>query len=322
MVYPKNYGSGVIRGKLIFSSLTILFIFLIIGNALTQEKQIQYEKIYRKFLEKNHHIAFGDPLHLTGRELLDTRRELIEYLIEFRVEEGFQFHFLTKKDSAQITLTLFKAPSQIFAFGLYAAEKTPSLKFFDIGYQSYLNSQELFSWYDRYVIITTLADTVESPEKYLKEAAEQFIKLLPKQKKKTPILDALPGKNRVEHSEKFYAHRWLNQDYFRNIYYADYRTSEGYSRIFIIDNGSTASADSNFWRYYSFIKNKTKVLEEDLKIATDYFVVEEPLWGKTILAKKNQIIYGILDYKDKKWTEDRLDELLNRLKKKKVVKSG
>ena len=322
MVYPKNYRYYAMGWKAVRGVLILLTIVWLAKNLPAQEEQINYQKIYQKFIEKNHLLTLGDPLHLNGRELLDTRREMIEYLIDFRVKEGFQFHFLTGKDSAQMTLTLYHTPSQITAFGLYSAEKTPSLKFYDIGFKSYLNGQELFSWYDKYVIITTLIDTLESPEKHLKKAAEEFIKLLPKKKRKTPILDALPGKDRVEHSEKFYAHRWLDQDYFENIYYADYHTSDGYSRIFIIDNRTTASADSNFWRYHSFIKSKHRILKEDLKIATDYFVVDEPLWGKTILAKKNQIIYGILDYKDKEWTEDRLDELLSRLKKKKVVKSG
>jgi hypothetical protein len=151
---------------------------------------------------------------------------------------------------------------------------------------------------------------------------ENFIKFLPKQKQSTPILRCLPKKNKVEHSEKYYAGHWLGQDFFKKVYYADYYTPEGYSRIFIIDNPNTATADTNFWNYYNILKKNSEVLNDSLEIETDYFVINEPLWGKTILAKKNQIIYGILDYRNIDWTEERMAELLEELKDKKIVKSG
>ena len=102
----------------------------------------------------------------------------------------------------------------------------------------------------------------------------------------------------------------------------DYYIPQGYSRLFILHNSTTAAADSNFWKYYAFLKERNRILSEKLQMDTDYFVSDDPLWGKTLLTKKNQIIYGILDYRDKHWTENRLREILERLKKRKIVKSG
>jgi hypothetical protein len=65
-----------------------------------------------------------------------------------------------------------------------------------------------------------------------------------------------------------------------------------------------------------------EIINDTLQIDTDYYVIREPLWGKTVLAKKNQIIYGILDFRNRKWAEERLSELLSELKKKEIVKPG
>jgi hypothetical protein len=271
--------------------------------------------------EKNWHYV-GEPQLLTGSDFLDSGREFVEYLMEFKIDSGLQMNVITTKDSILLNVSIYKAPSQRYAFGLYSVEKSPSLTFLDLGFESYVNGPQLMCWYGEFVIIAGTADSLFIKEKYVKEITEKIIDSLPRQKRETPILDSLPEKDFVKHSEKFYMRRWLDQDYFKDIFYADYYTSEGYSRIFIIDNGTTAKADSNFWRYFSFIRANADTLHEDMRVSTDYFIVDEPLWGRTLLAKKNQIIYGILDFRNVEWTEDRLAEILSRLKKRKIVKPG
>ncbi len=287
-----------------------------------EREQVNPEKIFQQISEKTRWTLMGEAQRITGRDLLEVGQDIGEFVPEFRIDKAYQARFLHKKDSCMVTTTIFEAPSQIMAFGFYSVQKSPSLEFYDYGFESYLSGERLFSWYGKYVVLSEMADTLQDNEKYLKDIVRQIVRRLPKQKRHTPILDALPEKNKVEHSEKFYVHRWLDQNYFENIYYADYYANEEYSRIFIIDNGTTATADSNFWRYYSFMKKKSRIVNDTLNIATDYFVVDEPLWGKTLLAKKNRIIYGILNYRKKDWTEDRMQDVLNRLKKRKVVKSG
>ena len=312
--------------KIQFNILSFIIFILFAGLVgivpAKKERKLDIDKFIEEFSRKDRWILMGEPQLLTGSNLLEAGQGFVEYLAEFQIKQGFSFSVVTQKDSIPLNIIFYEAPSQVFAFGLYSVEKSPSLKFFDIGFESFLLGRKLVSWYGKFVIITENSDSIRVKDKYVKEISQQIIRLLPKQKRHNPILDALPDKNRVKHSEKFYLQHWLDQEYFRNIYYADYYTAEGYSRIFIINNETTASADSNFWRYFSFIKQNTEILTEDLKIETDYFIVDEPLWGKVILTKKNQIIYGILDYRNKSWTEDRLSEVLNLLKKKKVVKSG
>jgi len=308
--------------KIIVISILLLGFNLHFLLFALENDEWNYTCLFEKFQEKKKWQIVGSPLVLRGKDLINTNFEFVEYLMEFDVKDGFQWQVISKKDSVPVTITILQLPSQIMAFGLYSVEKSPSLKFFNIGFESYLLGNKIISWYGKFLLITEMSDTVQAREKLLREISEEVIKVLPEQKRATPILDALPEKNKVKHSEKFYLRRWLDQEYFENIYYADYYTPEGYSRMFIIDNKFTAVADSNFWHYYGFMKNRSSLIPEQLEIDTDYYIVNEPLWGKTLLAKKNQIIYGILDFRDRKWTEDRLRDLLNQLKKKKIVKSG
>ncbi len=257
-----------------------------------------------------------------GYEILVVDENNADYFIEYEVQKIFRGLFYTTRDSLMLVAKLLVFPNQIKAFGFYSLDKTPSLNFLPIGYESYTYPKNLIGWYNNVVLHVEIRDTLKKSEKYLKDFAQEFFSFLPRKKRYTPILDCLPAKHRVKNSEKFYVRRWLDQDYFKNIYYADYYTPDGYSRIFIIDNLHTENADSNFWKYKRYMNAYSAVINDTLQIQTDYFVVNDPLWGLTILAKKNKIIYGILDYRNKKWAEERLAEVLNELKKRNIVMPG
>ncbi|MFZ0388908.1 MAG: DUF6599 family protein [Calditrichia bacterium] len=309
-----------------FTFLLLLFTITVrTGSGLPlqpQEAELPFQRVCEKISQKKEWRSVGEPLLLMGRDLLEVGTDIAEYLAEYRIQVGYRHNFLKIKDSLVLRLMVYQAASQPQAFGLYSIEKSPSEYFFDVGFESYRSGSRFYTWYGDLVIICESADTVAALQESDKNLVREIVRALPERKRNTPVMDALPDRNRVAHSAKFYAHRWLDQDYFDNIYYADYYTSQGYSRIFIINSHSTATADSNFWRYYTFMRDNGAVVYDSLRITTDFYVVDEPIWGKTLLAKKNQIIYGILDFRNREWTEDRLEEILNSLKKKKVVKSG
>ncbi len=277
---------------------------------------------FDKLAQKKEWILMGVPEIHQGEDPVDIESEMTEFMEEYRVLRIIQADYQSTRDSGITHVSLFTFTSQVHAFGLYSVEKSPSLDFVDTGFESYYSHGQLITWYGTFVLLISGADSLSQRPKSLREMSANLIRGLPKQRRFLPVLDCLPRKNYVQFSEKFFKRRWLDQDYFRNIYYADYYTPEGYSRIFIIDNRKTSVSDSNFWKYYEFMRIHAEVLSDTLKIDTDYMVVNDPLWGKTILAKKNQIIYGILDYRNKRWAEERLADLLAELKKRKIVKPG
>lgn len=302
----------------------IIFLHLCYLTLLKADKQDNSNllTIFKEFEQKKEWQTLTTPQYHENNHQIVELFASMDYPLDYKIVSGIYGKFLNIKDSISLDVYVFQLSSQIEAFGLYSAEKSPSQDFFDIGFESYISRHLLVSWYGNHVLFSQSADTLENFEKHLKEFAEEFVRLLPKSKRKMHILDAFPGKNRVEHSKKYYVGRWLDQEYFKHIYYADYYIPEGYSRIFVIDNLTTSRADSNFWKYFNFIKMNAEIINDTLQIDTDYYVIREPLWGKTVLAKKNQIIYGILDFRNRKWAEERLSELLSELKKKEIVKPG
>lgn len=276
---------------------------------------------YLKIGQKKEWIPAGLDI-FEKADVIETEKNNSDYLIEYEVQKIFRGLFYSAKDSLWLVAKLFVFPNQIQAFGFYSVDKTPSFNFLQIGYESFTYQKNLVSWYNNFVLHLEVIDTLKKSEKALKDFAQEFINLLPSKKKHTPILDSFPSRHRVKHSEKFYMRRWLDQDYFKNIYYADYYTPDGYSRIFIIDNLHTENADSNFWKFKRYMNFYSAVINDTLQVQTDYFVANDPLWGLVIFAKKNKIIYGILDYRNKKWAEERLAELLSELKKRNIVMPG
>ncbi len=308
---------------LVFLTCYPLFVFNgMINFACAQNfEKLDYPQILQNIDEDKWQLT-GNHTVLSPDKNIFPDREPSEKLDDYDFNYGIRNQLLNMEDSLHFNISLFKFDEQVLAFGFYSVEKAPSLSFEKIGFESYLSGTMIRSWYGEYVLFANSRDTVLVTQNHLKELAKMVIDNIPDQKKDTPILDSFPESDLVKHSKKFYTQNWLAQDYFKNVYYADYYTQRGYSRIFIIDNGYTAAADSNFWKYHSFMNKNAVLLPNELKLSTDYYIVDDPLWGKTILAKKNQIIYGILDYHDVEWTENRLEELLERLKKHKIVKRG
>jgi hypothetical protein len=284
--------------------------------------KINFLKIFEKIDQDRDWAVVEGPKSVNSIDSIEYDWDLKDHLIRFNSRDILESVFIDERDSSLFEVEIISLPSQIEAFGLYSMDKSPSLEFYNIGFETYIHANKIVTWYGEYVLFSEDTDTLEDSKDHQIELMEDLVKYFPKQRRRTPILGCLPSKNKVEHSDKFYMGHWLGQDFFKKVYYADYSTSEGYSRIFIIDNTNTASADTNFWNYYKIFEQNSAVLNDTLNIDTDYFVINEPLWGKAILAKKNHIIYGILDFRSRDWTEEQMADLLEELKDKKIVKSG
>jgi hypothetical protein len=304
---------------ILFNSILSILVFSITSSYSQGGGKHNFPEIFNKIDQKND-WKIVDTLIIT--EFVGNRGEELLYAIDFDLQNEIHTLFIQNKDSAFVNLSLYEFPEQVSAFGFYSRDKSPSQKFFELGFESYYNNDKFVTWYGEFVLFTRMLDSLENRDKILRQFNAEVIKFLPKSKKNVPILDVLPGKNMVQHSTKYYPNRWFGQDYFDRIYYADYHTSDGYSRIFIIDNISTSKADSNFWKFYTFTEQNEGIIIDTLKVDTDYYVLNDPLWGRTVLAKKNQIIYGILDYRNRRWAEERLSDILEELKKRKIVKPG
>lgn len=308
------------RLAIILYNLTLLMLVFINASSYSQEREKNNltEVFYN--IDQKDDWKIVDTL-ITSDFIVNNHEELL-YAIDFDLQNKTHTVFIQDKDSILVNLALYEFPEQVSAFGFYSRDKSPSQKFFEIGFESYYMEDKFVTWYGEFVLFTRLLDSLKNRDKILREFNAKVIKFLPKSRKNVPILDVLPEKNMVQHSTKYYPKRWFGQDYFDRIYYADYHTGDGYSRIFIIDNITTSRADSNFWKLYSFSEQNKGIINDTLKVDTDYYVLNDPLWGRTILAKKNQIIYGILDYRNKRWAEERLSNILEELKKRKIVKPG
>lgn len=308
------------RFIIILYNLTLLILIFIDASSYSQGREKHnFTEVFNKLDQKNDWKIL-DTLIIPDF-IVNSHEELL-YAIDFDLQNETHTLFIQDKDSALVNLSLYEFPEQVPAFGFYSRDKSPSQKFFEIGFESYYTEDKFVTWYGEFVLFTRLLDSLENRDKILREFNAKVIKFLPKSRNNVPMLGVLPDKNMVKHSTKYYPNRWFGQDYFDRIYYADYHTLDGYSRIFIIDNISTSRADSNFWKFYSFSEQNKGIINDTLKVDTDYYVLNDPLWGRTILAKKNQIIYGILDYRNKQWAEERLSDILEELKKRKIVKPG
>lgn len=279
------------------------------------------EKISERIKKSKEWLISHKKLGLNNQQIQTLLADESE-LTEFNIKKLDLISVLHLPDSVQIDIQVVEAENASHAFGLYGLNKSPSLRFFDIGFESYWTNNLFVTWYGRYCLRLRAKSQWNIGKEKLLKLAKLVIKAIPKQHEDIPFLEALPNKNRVPYSEKYDRQHWLNQPYFQNIYYADYHTEEGYLRFFIINNGTTSTADSCFWKYFAFVKSMSDTINEKLDIGTDYYIFVDPLWGKTILAKKNQLIYGVLNARNIGWVEEHLKEMLERFKKKKLVKAG
>jgi len=136
-----------------------------------------------------------------------------------------------KSRQAELSVDIFDMGSTEDAFGMYAAERSPSYNFLDIGIEGYRNKGILNFLQDRYYV--KLAGFGPSSDDLLERFARLLSERIAGARSFPPLLEKLPQEHRVKHSEQFTRKDPLGHPFLSPAYIVRYKQGESESKIVV-----------------------------------------------------------------------------------------
>lgn len=168
------------------------------------------------------------------------------------------------EDSSSVNVEIYLMESPVHAFGIYAAERSPSEKPVDVGVMGYLGPNALNFYKGPYYVKITSFDFSKDMSASLLQMGGAIAGKIPGDLKEPDMLRYFPEENKVRFSERFIPTGFLGQSYLKNGYRCDYSDGPESWQVFLVPCESDSAAESNLDRYRSFLESQEyRILPQD-----------------------------------------------------------
>ena len=190
------------------------------------------------------------------------------------LQYGFQMVLTTDyavgADSSGVTVEIYTMASPLHAFGMYAAERSPSEPAIAVGVEGY-HSANVLNFYKgpHYVKLTSFTlDRDMGP--VLMEMARFIADRIEGHFTAPAMLARFPQQDAVLHSDRYIPSDFYGQSYFQNGYRRDYHNDAcGDYQLFLIPFPDSLAARSAFVKYADFLLKEKN--PRDVKAAGEEF---------------------------------------------------
>lgn len=174
----------------------------------------------------------------------DTLVQFIDGRTQVYLVYGFQFmlHQTFKGGATEITVDIYDMGDPENAFGIYAAERSASYKFFAIGAEGYRSKEILNFVQDHYYV--KLAGSGGNTDLLLDQFANILSQRIGGSRTLPALLRQLPQENRVLHSEQYVRKDPLGQAFLAPAYIATYMWGHQQSKLLISVANDPTGAES------------------------------------------------------------------------------
>jgi hypothetical protein len=184
-------------------------------------------------------------------------------------------------DSSSVTVEIYRMESPLLAFGIYAAERSPSEPPADVGAQGYRGSNVLIFHKGPYYVKITSFDFANDLGAVLLSIGSAMAGRIAGDLETPARLRCFPEENRVPYSERFIPAGFLGQSFLRNGYRCDYAVGEKTWQAFLVPCDSDSSCRDAFRQYRNFL------------ISQDYRITEQD-GGNSLTAEKQDFILSFV----------------------------
>ena len=231
------------------------------------------------------------------------------------LDYGFQ-HLVTTEytsldGSRSTAVELYEMQSPNHAFGIYAAERSPSDNFVTMGVQGYLGDYYLNFWkgpyYVKLIAFQPSAGTKESLMKLASSIAERIEGAY----SEPELFSCFPGKDRVPLSERFIPANFLGQSYLQNGYRVDYEIEGRTFQVFLVETGSAEEAQAAYQKYQDFLRAENETVSSTGK--KDYHATAFKGEKSTIIFQYGAFMGGVMSCEDVSQAERIIEEMIRNL---------
>jgi hypothetical protein len=198
-----------------------------------------------------------------------------------------------------ITIEIYQHQTDLHTFAIYAQERPAKGQFSKIGAQGYQEKGMINFLCDKYYVKLSTHD--ESPETGIilnSIAADVAVKLAP-DSRMPKLLNYFPEVDKIRNSENLINTNFLGYECLKMALTATYGKDDKTYKVFIMALPSVDEAKLTMNRYMEVIKKSFTGKEGQ-------YTVKDPHNGKIILEWKGRYIWGILNEKNIKLTNDYL----------------
>jgi hypothetical protein len=178
-----------------------------------------------------------------------------EYLI-YGFQKVVTADYAVGPDSSSVTVEIYRMESPLLAFGIYAAERSPSEPPAEVGVQGYRGSNVLIFHKGPYYAKITSFDFANDLGADLLSMGKAMAGRMPGDLARPGMLRYFPVENRVPYTERFIPAGFMGQSYLRNGYRCDYASGEETWQAFWVQCDSDSSCREAFRQYRRFLESQ------------------------------------------------------------------
>ena len=224
-----------------------------------------------------------------------------EFFISYDMVRMTFATFINSTDSTQfIDLSIYDMGTATNAFGVFSTERSEGESALDYGRDGYHSDANVFVWKGRYYIKVIASNITEQLRRTGMDLAKRMTGFLEDSGEQVWGLTALPGKNRLRGSVKYFKIDAMGLDFMRETYTAGYRKGDAVVTLFLSRRESPESVNDALARYEEYGKRYGKGVER-MKVDTvelilchmgrDYDVLfgKGPLMGGAISVRNRDL---------------------------------
>jgi hypothetical protein len=201
-------------------------------------------------------------------------------------------HQSFKSAGAEITVDIYDMGNPENAFGIYAAERSPSYKFFAIGAEGYRSNGILNFVQDHYYV--KLAGSGGNTDLLLDQFANTLSQRIGGSRSLPALLRQLPQENRVPHSEQYVRKDPMGQAFLAPAYIATYAWGHQQSKLLISMANDATSAKSRLDELTKHFK-QTGECSPDPDAGPDAIQTKKSLEGGALARTQGRYLIVLLN---------------------------
>ena len=210
----------------------------------------------------------ADKLEIFDSEnLFDRINGAAPLFIENNFQEMTSMEY-TKGDD-YITIQAYRHSTLEDAFGMYASERSPELKFFPVGGEAQGDDTSLF-FFSGNVYVKMWSRSSEGVSDILQAIGKGLAEKIDSDASYPAIVNVFPKENKVANSEAYITSSYIGHEFLKGVYTVKYDKDGRAYQLFVVDAKTKDEAKGILDKYFTFTKQPLDFTEGDLLIKDRY----------------------------------------------------
>lgn len=193
----------------------------------------------------------------------------------------------SRSEDEYIKAEVYNHQNPMNAFGIYAYERPPEGNFVELGAEAYRAHSALNFYCDKYYVKIHSHLSDEDALNAIEEIGKALAERHCSKNMKSTILDDLPLKNRLPHSEKYFPANYLGYSFLNNALEASYISGEEKYKLFFIEQENSEKAQEMLDSYLQFAKSNSIVKNKSI------YPIDDMFNDKVTILIQDNLLYGI-----------------------------